>query len=108
MLDKTTYFMFVGVNDRGSTECNGLESIVEMIFNTLHQLYVRARDFVYIDVTHRSSQVVDPEIAKEIEDRMKTWNELLQALATEFRLTSKEVTVLYSSRQLLTDVLGDV
>ena len=39
---------------------------------------------------------------------MKTWNELLQAQITEFGISSKEATtLLFSSHQVLTDVLGD-
>jgi len=75
---------------------------------TLHKVILVARYTMLITYLSFPCSVVDPEIEKEIKDHMKTWNELLQALVTEFRLTSKEVTVLYSSHQLLTDVLGDV
>lgn len=44
--------VFLGINDCGTTECDGLESIVETLFDALHNLYVKAgaRNFVLIDV----------------------------------------------------------
>ncbi|KAF8584450.1 carbohydrate esterase family 16 protein, partial [Ramaria rubella] len=110
--DRTTYFMFLGINDSGNTECDELESIIETIFDALHDLYVKAggRNFVLIDIPpiDRSPQAVDSGSSEEIQGRVKTWNELLQAHITEFGLSSKEATVLlFSSHQLLVDVLED-
>ncbi|KAI0054124.1 carbohydrate esterase family 16 protein [Auriscalpium vulgare] len=110
--DGTTYFLFLGINDCGNTECDELESIIETLFDALHDLYVKAsaRNFVLINVPpiDRSPQAVDFESPGEIEKRVKTWNELLQAQATDFAQTTKEATVLiFSSHQLLTEVLED-
>jgi hypothetical protein len=124
--------MFLGINDCGTTECDELDSIVEKIFDTLHHLHVkaRARNFVLIDVPpiDRSPQgiishsthmgppsnlmfrfvAIDSEAAEEIEERIKTWNDLLQQHATEFGLTHEDGTVLlFSSHRLLMDVLDD-
>ncbi|GLB40125.1 hypothetical protein LshimejAT787_0706350 [Lyophyllum shimeji] len=108
----TIYFVFLGINDCGTTECDELDSIVENIFDTLHQLYVKAgaRNFVLFDIPpiDRSPQAIDSESVQVIEDRVKTWNEVLQAQTTEFGLSSTEATVfLFSTHQVLTDVLED-
>lgn len=43
-----------------------------------------------------------------MQERVETWNELLQAQVTEFGSSSKEATVfLFSSHQVLTEVLED-
>ena len=43
-----------------------------------------------------------------MKDRVKTWNDLLQAQTTEFGLSSKEATViLFSAHQVLAEVLED-
>jgi len=50
--DSTTYVLFLGINDCGKTEADDLEPITEVIFDTVHQLYIRAsaRNFIFIDV----------------------------------------------------------
>jgi len=110
--DGTTYFMFLGINDCGNTECDELGSIVQEIFDTLRNLYVkaRARNFVLVDIPpiDRSPQAIDAEVAEEMEERVKTWNELLQQQATEFGLANRDGTLLlFSSHQFLMDVLDD-
>ncbi|KZT18339.1 carbohydrate esterase family 16 protein, partial [Neolentinus lepideus HHB14362 ss-1] len=104
--------VFLGINDCGTTDSEELDSIVENIFDTLHHLYVRAgaRNFVLFDIPpiDRSPQAIDSDSVQVIEDRVKTWNEVLQAQTTEFALSSKEATVmLFSSHQVLLDVLED-
>lgn len=44
--------IFLGINDCGTSECDELDSVVEMIFDALHDLYVKvgARNFILIDV----------------------------------------------------------
>ncbi|KAF8189347.1 SGNH hydrolase-type esterase domain-containing protein [Pholiota molesta] len=110
--DGTIYFVFLGINDCGTTERDELDSIVDNIFDTLHHLYVKAgaRNFVLFDIPpiDRSPQAIESESVQVIEDRVKTWNEVLQAQTTEFGLSSKEATVLlFSPHQVLTDVLED-
>ncbi|KAI0328323.1 hypothetical protein GY45DRAFT_1326452 [Cubamyces sp. BRFM 1775] len=110
--DKTTYFVFMGINDCGVNDMDDLESIVKTVGDAVHDLYVQAgaRNIVLIDILpiHRSPQAIDAEIPDEIEERVKTWNELLQAQITEFGISSKEATtLLFSSHQVLTDVLDD-
>src|SRR5258707_3892601 len=51
---------------------------------------------------------IDSDVAEVIEERVKTWNDLLHEHATEFGLTNKDRTLLvFSSHQLLMDVLDD-
>ncbi|TFY56041.1 hypothetical protein EVG20_g9087 [Dentipellis fragilis] len=108
----TTYFLFVGINDCGSNECDDLEAIVETIFDAAHDLYVKAgaRNFIIVNVppVDRSPQASDSESSAEMEERVRTWNDLLRTQATEFGTSSKEATVLlFSSHQALLEVLED-
>ena len=43
---------FLGINDCGRTEEDDLESIVETMFDGVHDLYIKAgaRNFVFVDV----------------------------------------------------------
>lgn len=51
---------------------------------------------------------MDAEASDEVEERVKAWNDLLQAQAIEFGNNSKEATVfLFSAHQVLTEVLED-
>ncbi|KAI0710089.1 hypothetical protein C8Q76DRAFT_624757 [Earliella scabrosa] len=110
--DKTTYFVSMGINDCGSTDADELEPIVESVFDTVHDLYVKAgaRNLILVDVPpiDRSPQATDSGMSDEIEERVKTWNELLHTQATEFGTSSTEATVLlFSSHQVLSEVLDD-
>jgi len=120
--------IFMGINDCGNTDRDELDPIIEKIFDTLHHLYVKtkARSFVLINVPpiDRSPQginysthteplnppciAINSEIAEVVEERVKTWNDLLHEQAAEFGLTYKDGTLfLFSSHQLLMDVLDD-
>ena len=47
-------------------------------------------------------------MSDDIEERVKTWNENLQAQMTEFGTSSKEATtLLFSAHQVLSEVLDD-
>jgi len=95
--DGTIYFVFLGINDCGTTDSDELYSIVENIFDTLHHLYVRAgaRNFVLFDIPpiDRSPQAIDSDSVQVIEECVKTWNEVLHAQATEFALCGKKELV---------------
>ncbi|KIM66770.1 carbohydrate esterase family 16 protein [Scleroderma citrinum Foug A] len=108
--DKTTFFIFLGINDCGSTDSDELEFVIETILDTVHDLYVKAgaRKFIFVNVPpiDRSPQVVDSGSSDEIEERVKTWNDLLEAQMMEFGASSKEAAVLlFSLHQVLTEVL---
>lgn len=110
--NRTTYFIFMGINDCGRTDSYDLEPIVECILDTVHELYVKAgaRNFVFVNVPpiDRSPQALDAGLSDEIEERVKAWNELFQAQVTEFGASNKEATVLlFSSHQVSTEVLDD-
>ncbi|KAI0770380.1 hypothetical protein C8Q74DRAFT_1218730 [Fomes fomentarius] len=110
--DWTTYIVFLGINDCGSNDADELESIVENVFDAVHNLYVKAgaRNFVLVDVPpiDRSPQASASESSDEIEERVKTWNELLLAQASEFGTSYEEATMLlFSSYNVLEEVLDD-
>ncbi|KAA1470954.1 hypothetical protein DENSPDRAFT_871282 [Dentipellis sp. KUC8613] len=110
--DSTTYLLFFGINDCGSNDSDDLETIVETVFDAIHDLYVKAgaRNFIIVDVppVDRSPQALDSESSAEMEERVRTWNDLLRTQATEFGTSSKEATVLlFSSHQVLMEVLED-
>jgi hypothetical protein len=51
---------------------------------------------------------IGSNVAEEVGDRVKMWNDLLQQQSTEFGLTYKDATVLlFSSHRVLMDVLED-
>ncbi|KAM5539794.1 hypothetical protein V8D89_006607 [Ganoderma adspersum] len=110
--DSSSYFIFLGINDCGTTDSDELESIVEGLFDALHQLYVQAgaRNFVLFDVPpiDRSPQAIESDVEQEIATRVETWNGLLRSQMAEFGSSSKEATVLlFSPHQVLTEVLED-
>lgn len=128
--DRTTYFIFIGIIDCASNDIDELEAIVEQVFDAVHDLYVKAggRNFVLIDIPpiNRSPQVtivrhmsvifivaylpiaLASESSDEIEERVKSWNDLLQTQTNEFGTSSKEATFfLFSSHHLLKQVLED-
>ncbi|XP_006463806.1 hypothetical protein AGABI2DRAFT_120609 [Agaricus bisporus var. bisporus H97] len=127
----TTYFVFLGINDCGRRRSEALEFIVEDIFDTVHDLYVKAqaRNFVLIDVplVDRSPQgnshpfqsdqevlltdassAIELECMEKIEERVETWNKLLRTQAIEFQSKTTDATVLiFSSHKLFSDILDD-
>ncbi|KZT74128.1 carbohydrate esterase family 16 protein [Daedalea quercina L-15889] len=110
--DKSVYILFLGINDCGTTDSDELEEVVEALFDNIHDLYTkgRARNFILIDVPpiDRSPQAIDCENSTDIEERVKTWNELLRTQATEFATSTEQATILlFSSHQVLMEVLDD-
>ncbi|KAH0584706.1 hypothetical protein H2248_010233 [Termitomyces sp. 'cryptogamus'] len=73
--DKTTYFIFLGINDLSLMDEDELDSVAELISDAMHDLYVkaRARNFVVLDVppVDFSPQA---ECSDAIRDRIQTFN----------------------------------
>ena len=123
--------LFFGINDCGESDVDDLEAIVETVFESVHDLYVKAnaRNFVLVDVppidrspqgvpgvatshyirsSHITSAAVDSGSSDEIAKRVTTWNDLLKTQATDFGNSYEEATIiLFSSHQVLTEVLED-
>lgn len=123
--------VFLGINDCGRRRSEALEFIVEDIFDTVHDLYVKAqaRNFVLIDVppvdrspqgnSHSiqsdqevlltdASSAIRLECMEKIEERVETWNKLLRTQAIEFQSKTTDATVLiFSSHKLFSDILDD-
>ncbi|KAJ8507874.1 hypothetical protein ONZ45_g9790 [Pleurotus djamor] len=110
--DETTYVIFFGINDCGSTDVDDLEAIMEGIFDVIHELYVKchARNFILFDVppVDRSPQAIDAESSSTMSDRISAWNELLLAHAKAFARSTRAATILvFSMHHVLTEVLDD-
>ncbi|KAK0461656.1 uncharacterized protein EV420DRAFT_1266339, partial [Desarmillaria tabescens] len=108
--NETIYVLFLDINDCGRISSEELEPIVEVLFDAVHDLYVKAgaRNFVLVDVPpiDRSPSAVDS--SDEVQNRVETWNDLLRTRASEFATSSPQATVLvFSSHKVLTDVLDD-
>jgi len=120
----------LGINDCGRTFSDELEPIVEAIFDTLHDLYVKfgARNFVLIDVppidrspggggipeyppgneTDFIRLAVESGSTEDIKERVETWNTLLRGQAEEFAKDYEQATVfVFSSHQVITEVLDE-
>ena len=121
---------YLGINDCGGRPSDELEPAVEVIFDTLHDLYVGvgARNFVLIDVPPidrspggtgiiKHSSLVEPDpvnpavelgSTESIKERVETWNGLLRSHAEEFAKGSEKATVfVFSSHRVLTEVLDE-
>jgi len=110
--ENTVYFLSLGINDCGRTYSDELEPIVEAIFDTLHDLYVKvgARNFVLLDVPpiDRSPGAVESDSTEEMKERVKTWNVLLKSQAEDFAKSSEKATVfVFSLHQVLTEVFDE-
>ncbi|KAG2119184.1 hypothetical protein DEU56DRAFT_747478 [Suillus clintonianus] len=108
--EETTYVLFLGINDCGTTDADDLEPIVDVIFDTVHQLYIRARarNFVIINVPPIDRSPAGLSFSAELEDRIETWNDLLQKETADFASGGTQATqsvFLFSSNAVLTDVL---
>lgn len=70
---------------------------------------VRSRDTLCVSSARSTTfKVMDSGSPDEIEERVRTWNDLLKAQAAEFSTSSKEATLfLFSSCQVVTEVLED-
>ncbi|KAF9793247.1 hypothetical protein BJ322DRAFT_1033711 [Thelephora terrestris] len=110
--ERTAYFFYLGINDCGRTHSDDLEPIVEAIFDTMHDLYTKfsAKNFVLIDVPpiDRSPGAVESGSVEDMEERVQTWNELLQTQANDFAKGSSNATVfMFSSHHVLSEVLDE-
>ncbi|KAH9917892.1 uncharacterized protein BXZ73DRAFT_92316 [Epithele typhae] len=100
---KSTYFVFIGINDCGRTAADDLETPLETIFDALDDLYIKAgaRNFLLVDVPpmHRSPQAAASDNEGELAERVQTWNERLRERAQDFASSS--------SQAMLSEVLDD-
>ncbi|KAJ7470725.1 hypothetical protein FB451DRAFT_350182 [Mycena latifolia] len=108
--EKSTYLLWLGINDCGRTAVDDLEPIVESIIDAVHVLYTRAsaRNFVIFQVPpiNRSPSVTDS--AEEVDQRITIWNDLLRAQVLEFANNTKNANVsLFSAHEVLSEILDD-
>ncbi|KAJ7156014.1 hypothetical protein C8R43DRAFT_818005, partial [Mycena crocata] len=109
---ETTYFVFIGINDCGSTAVDELEPIVESVLDALHDLYTKAggRKFVIIDVPpiNRSPSGGCSSATDSEDGAYCAWNETLREHALKFGNNSNKVAVhVFSAHQVLSEILDD-
>lgn len=109
---KTSFVFYIGINDCGTTDADELESVIETVIDAIHKLYVKigARNFLLIDVPpiNRSPAAINADFTSEIEERVTTWNDLLQSQASEFHAGSESASMfIFSSHRTLVDVFDD-
>ncbi|KAG1734129.1 hypothetical protein EDB19DRAFT_2040995 [Suillus lakei] len=113
--EETTYVLFLGINDCGTTQADDLEPIVDLIFDAVHRLDigVRARNFIIIDVPPIDRSPGGSSFGAELKDRVETWNDLLHketadhASGAGTQLEATRSIFLFSSNAVLTDILDD-
>ncbi|CAL1711289.1 unnamed protein product [Somion occarium] len=109
---ESLYVLWFGINDCGAEDDDEREETVDLVFDAMHDLYVKAdaRNFLLIDIppVHRSPLAETySEFQSSIwEDRIEDWNERLREQAVEFATSGSQATVfLYSSNHILTKIL---
>ncbi|KZV64923.1 carbohydrate esterase family 16 protein [Peniophora sp. CONT] len=107
---QTTYFFFLGINDCGQTDTDDLDSMVEILLDAAHELYVKAkaRNFVFLNVppTDRSPGAIAIESEQTMIDRTTTWNDSLRERVAEFADETPRASVfLFSVHAVLCAVL---
>ncbi|VDB82982.1 unnamed protein product [Peniophora sp. CBMAI 1063] len=110
--DQTTYFFFLGINDCGQTDTDDLDSIVELLLDAVHNLYVKdgARNFVFFDVppTDRSPGAIAIESEETMINRTTAWNDSLRRRVGEFAEETPRASVfLFSTHAVLSSILDD-
>jgi len=97
----------MGINDCGGTDVDDLGAIVELIFDAMHDLYVKwkVRSFMLMDVPpmQRSPGGILMNIDAE---RYDAWNEQLLEQAETFANSASKASVLVvSAHHIISDIL---
>jgi len=105
--DRTLCVIWMGINDCGRTDADDLGAIVELIFDAMHDLYVKwkVRSFMLMDVPpmQRSPGGMLMNIDAE---RYDTWNEqLLEQAETFANSASKTSVFVVSAHYIISDIL---
>lgn len=124
---------FLGINDCGGIPGEDLSSLVEVLFDAIHQLYTSAtaRNFILVDIppTDRSPAGKCSHIhlhhgwkhiiflltgcsaagtTADIANRIKEWNESLVTYASNYASNNTQATVqVFSSNEVLSEVLDN-
>ncbi|KAF8154985.1 SGNH hydrolase-type esterase domain-containing protein [Crassisporium funariophilum] len=105
--NQALFVFWMGINDCGRTDADELETIVERIFDAMHDLYVKwkARSFLLINVPPIQRSPGGKEMCIDAE-RYDTWNfELLQQAETFAKTASKASVFVVSSNSIISEIL---
>ncbi|KAG2147659.1 hypothetical protein DEU56DRAFT_785188 [Suillus clintonianus] len=112
--EETTYVLFIGINDCGTTKAYDLEPIIDVVFDNLHRLDVgaRARNFIIVDVPPIDRSPGGSSFRAELKDRVETWNDLIHKQTASHASPGRGAQTprsifLFSSHAVLTDVLDN-
>ena len=119
---------FLGINDCGGVPGEDLSSLVDVVFDAIHQLYidVNARNFILVDVppTDRSPAgkcgisaigtisfymvFSAAGTTIDIASRIEEWNDSLVTHASDFVSNNTQATMLvFSSHKVLSEILDN-
>ncbi|KAL1704414.1 hypothetical protein EV121DRAFT_280360 [Schizophyllum commune] len=108
-LSSATFVLFLGINDCGQNTADRLGPIVEKVIGTAQTLFTQygARNFMFVDVppTDRAPAAVRMECGDTVQGRVNAWNDYLRAKATQWTSGTQAKTTLFSSHEVITDVL---
>lgn len=105
--NQALFVLWMGINDCGRTDADELETIVERIFDAMHDLYVKwkARSFLLINVPPMQRSPGGKDMCIDAE-RYETWNfELLQQAETFAKTASKASVFVVSSYSIISEIL---
>ncbi|KAF8068641.1 SGNH hydrolase-type esterase domain-containing protein [Lyophyllum atratum] len=105
--NQALFVFWMGINDCGRTDADELETIVERIFDTMHDLYVKwkARSFLLINVPPMQRSPGGKDMCIDAE-RYDTWNFELLRQAEDFAKTASNASVfVVSSHSIISEIL---
>ncbi|KAF8055450.1 hypothetical protein FPV67DRAFT_1542034 [Lyophyllum atratum] len=105
--NQSLFVFWMGINDCGRTDADELDTIVERIFDAMHDLYVKwkARSFLLIDVPPMQRSPGGKDMCIDAE-RYDTWNfQLLQQAETFAETASKASVFVVSSYRIISEIL---
>ncbi|KAL1755219.1 hypothetical protein FB107DRAFT_291083 [Schizophyllum commune] len=110
-LSSATFVLFFGINDCGQNTADRLGPIVDKIVDAAQSLFTRfgARNFVFVDVppTDRAPAAVRMECGYTVQGRVNAWNDHLRAKVAQWTSETQAKTTLFSSHEVITDVLDN-
>ncbi|KAI5832105.1 hypothetical protein K523DRAFT_414445 [Schizophyllum commune Tattone D] len=106
-----TYVLSFGINDCGQNTADRLAPIVDKVIQAAQKLLTQfgAKNFVFVDVppTDRAPAAVRMECGDTVQGRVNAWNDHLRAKVTEWTSETQAKTTLFSSHEVISDILGE-
>ncbi|KAF8141376.1 hypothetical protein EV363DRAFT_1307923 [Boletus edulis] len=107
---EATFVFFLGINDCGGIPGEEVSSLVDVLFDAIHKLYINAtaRNFILVDVPPTDRSPAAAGTTTDLASRIEEWNSELVAQATNFVSNSTETTIwVFSSSKVLSEVLDN-